>query len=554
VSRRRGILGQPPRDECVPNGAARERLLSDVAELYYVQRLSQKAIAARIGRSVPTVSRLLADAEARDIVDVRVRYPVPVVPELQRELVNRFGLRLARVADVRHDRPCNPLGQVAELAARHLATVLHDGAIVSVAWGSSISEAVRLLKTNPHRNVHVVQALGSLGSRLPTIDNPVITQTLAQRVDGTPHYLPAPMIVDSKSSRDAFASDPQLAETLALGGKPDIALVGIGMADPGLSGICRAGYLDPWDMERIRASGAVGDVVVEFYDLFGRVRDTDVGDRVVGMRLPDLANTRTVVAIARGAAKAAAILGALRTGLIHVLVTDNITACRVLELADTYPESRSFALDVTRASVYDAASDADAEQRQTEAILAATIATLQDHGYGELTVAAVAARAGVAVRSICERWPSKAALVMEAYIAAAEERVAHPDSGNVRADLQAILSLIGESADADPTHVPAWRRSLAIAIERGKRRGELSAEADTRLLVDMILGAVWYRTQVERTPADAAFTRGIVTTIADGNKPRDPDATERATAGPRGAPDAWRPLRSVAEEFIRAAR
>lgn len=554
MSRRRGVLGHPPQEEPGADRATREHLLREVAELYYVHRFSQKAIAARIGRSVPTVSRLLADAEGRDIVQVRVRYPVPLVPELQRELVNRFGLRLARVADVSADGPSNPLGQVAELAARYLATLLTDDAIVSVAWGSSIREVAELLKTNPHRNVHVVQALGSLGSRLPAIDNPAITKALAERIAGTPHFLPAPMIVDSTSAREAFASDPQFAETLALGERPDIALIGIGIADPGLSGICRAGYLDPWSMERIRASGAVGDIVVEFYDLFGHVRETDIGERVVGMRLPGLANTRTVVAIARGTAKAAAILGALRTGLIHVLVTDDATACRVLELGDTYPERRAFPLNAAAASVFEVASDADAEQRQTMAILGSAVVALEERGYGELTVAAIASRAGVDVLSIFGRWPSKAALVMEAYIAAAEERLAHPDLGNVHADLQAMLTIMGERADTNSLLQPVWRRSLIVAIERGKRRGELRADAEVNLLVDIILGAVWFRTQVERAPADAAFICGVVATIVDGVALRVAEASEQAGSEPHIAPYCRRPLTPMTGEFVRVAQ
>jgi DNA-binding transcriptional regulator LsrR (DeoR family) len=114
-------------------------------------------------------------------------------------------------------------------------------------------------------------------------------------------------------------------------------LVGIGLCEPESSGMCRAGYVDAQTLEGIRGRGLVGDIIVEFFDLYGRVHETELSPRVVGMRLADLRDVPSVIAVAGSIAKAPAILGALRTGLIHVLVTDNATARRVLDLADAYP-------------------------------------------------------------------------------------------------------------------------------------------------------------------------------------------------------------------------
>ena len=322
--------------------AVRETLLTEVATLYYVDRFTQQQIARQIGRSVATVSRLLSEAEAKEIVEVRVRYPIPVVPELQAALVERFELRLARVVRASPDESHgNLLAQVGDLAARHLATLLADGTVISVGWGTSIYEVVRAIKAGPHRDIRVVQGLGSLGSRLPAIDNPLITQVLAERVNGTPHFLPAPMVVESTAIRDALARDPQFRETYSLCRRSDIALVGIGLTDPEYSGLYRGGYVDSGILERIRADGAIGDVMAEFFDLSGNIQNTEINARVMGMRQAELRKVRTVIAVAAGVVKAPAILGAVRTGLIHVLVTDSATARRVIELDDAASTSTS---------------------------------------------------------------------------------------------------------------------------------------------------------------------------------------------------------------------
>ena len=172
------------------------------------------------------------------------------------------------------------------------------------------------------------------------------------------------------------------------------------------------------------------------------------------------------------------------------------------------------------------------------AILAATVAVLEEGGYGRLTIEAIAARAGVGKQTICRWWPGKAALVLEAYTAVSEVRTPEPDTGTLAGDLLAILRPVfalnaaydrgtalankGMMAEAqvDPAfretygrlHA-AWRGPLRHVLLRGQTRGELRAAADPDALVDMILGAAWYRLLLEHAPLDDQFAREIVATV-----------------------------------------
>ncbi len=311
---------------------ARQAVLAEVATLYWIDKLTQEQIARQIGRSVPTVSRLLAEAEAAGIVEVRIRYPATVVPDLQAELTNRFGLRVARVLAASSADPARLLSQIGELAARYLTTVLGDGMSISVGWGTTLYEVVQALRPAYYRDIHVTQALGSLGSKLPAIDNHLIVRLLADRVGGTPHFLPAPMIVESELVRQSLLQDPQVRETLEIGRRSDISVTGIGVAQPDLAGMYRAGYIDEVTLEGIRSAGAVGDILVDFFDRQGRRLDLPVTRRVIGLSLDDLASIPMIIGVAGGTRKSAAILGALRAGLLHVLVTDEATAREVIRL------------------------------------------------------------------------------------------------------------------------------------------------------------------------------------------------------------------------------
>ncbi len=333
--------GRRSRGKRASDQEVRESILAEIATLYYVDRLSQEQIARQISRSVSTVSRLLNKAKESEIVEVRVRDPVPVVPELQTALVQRFGLRLARVLRTPPGGPQQLLPQLGNLAARYLTILLADNVVISVGWGRSLYEVIRAVNPGRHRGIRVAQALGSLGSRQPEIDNYLMTRLLAERVNGTPHFLPAPMIVESQHVRDTLATDSQLRETLDLGRRSDIALLGIGMADPEHSGVYRAGYIDSEALKRIQRSGAIGDIMVEFFDVYGRIHETEMSARVMGMRLADLRQVPSIVVVAGGIAKAPAILGALRTGVIHVLVTDDATARCILKAADASSEPRT---------------------------------------------------------------------------------------------------------------------------------------------------------------------------------------------------------------------
>jgi DNA-binding transcriptional regulator LsrR (DeoR family) len=58
-------------------------------------------------------------------------------------------------------------------------------------------------------------------------------------------------------------------------------------------------------------------------------------ERIIGASLDQLRSIDCVVAVAGGLNKATSVLGALRTGVIDVLVTDDIAARRVLEMTSS---------------------------------------------------------------------------------------------------------------------------------------------------------------------------------------------------------------------------
>ena len=79
--------------------------------------------------------------------------------------------------------------------------------------------------------------------------------------------------------------------------------------------------------------------------------------------------------------------------------------------------------------------------RESE-LLAVTLQLLQEHGYDGLTVDAVAAKARASKATVYRRWPSKAELVLAAFMEGIRQVAVPPETGALRGDLLRLGEMI----------------------------------------------------------------------------------------------------------------
>ena len=84
------------------------------------------------------------------------------------------------------------------------------------------------------------------------------------------------------------------------------------------------------DMSVLAIGCGIGVCAIHF-DMHGNILDIPINARVVGISYADLAKIPYRLAVAGGVIKAPAIHGALRSGLLSALVTDDLAARKVLE-------------------------------------------------------------------------------------------------------------------------------------------------------------------------------------------------------------------------------
>jgi AcrR family transcriptional regulator len=169
--------------------------------------------------------------------------------------------------------------------------------------------------------------------------------------------------------------------------------------------------------------------------------------------------------------------------------------------------------------------------RETE-LLAVTLQLLQEHGYDRLTVDAVAAKARASKATVYRRWPSKAELVLAAFIEGIRQVAVAPETGTLRGDLLHVGELVCQQAQqhagtiravlVEVSRNPALndvmqhqfldqRKALiGHVLQRAVDRGEIDAAAINDELWDLLPGYLIFRSIIPSQPPTRHTVRALV--------------------------------------------
>ncbi|MGY5129446.1 TetR/AcrR family transcriptional regulator [Streptomyces nigrescens] len=183
-------------------------------------------------------------------------------------------------------------------------------------------------------------------------------------------------------------------------------------------------------------------------------------------------------------------------------------------------------------------------ERSRRAIFDAALTLVGEVGYDKLTIEGIASRAGVGKQTIYRWWPSKAAVLLDAFTEGVDEYEGLPDTGDLAADLKFVLR-----ATADEFNDPAFQapyRALAAAgandeelsrtfvarlMEPGTRvyvdrlraaqeTGEVAADIDVRIAVEMLLSPFSQRWLMRTGELTYDFVDTLVDQVLRGVRPR----------------------------------
>lgn len=309
-------------------------IASQVARLFFDRQMTKVEIAAHLGISRFRVARLIDGALADGLVRIEFRDIPAEDRAVAAALEERFGLDLCAVAESDDQDTRGSLTGVARLAGAVIDGLIGPSEVIGIAWGSTMAAVVREIPARSVTATEVVQLAGSSSRLGRERDAGQLARSLADRLGATDHPIYAPAFVASRDMREALARDPEVARAIERFEALTLAIVGIGAMPDGstaaASSLLRSGVLDDAEVARLVAGGAVGDLVVHPFDADGRFIATDLTDRAVAITVDGLRRVPRVVAVAVGVGKAAAIRGALASGVVRMLVTDGATGRAVL--------------------------------------------------------------------------------------------------------------------------------------------------------------------------------------------------------------------------------
>ncbi|MGX6604359.1 TetR/AcrR family transcriptional regulator [Micromonosporaceae bacterium Da 78-11] len=173
----------------------------------------------------------------------------------------------------------------------------------------------------------------------------------------------------------------------------------------------------------------------------------------------------------------------------------------------------------------------------TVAIRNAVMHELAEVGYGRLSIEAVARRAGVGKTAIYRRWSNKLEMVLEIVSDVAGRSVPLPDTGSFAGDLELLLMIVSRALRhriasqiipdlmAEASRNPQIAETLQAALRTHQQavgdklvgqavaRGELPEGTDPQLVVDLILGPLYWRLAVSRTPINDGYLDRLTAAI-----------------------------------------
>jgi AcrR family transcriptional regulator len=178
-------------------------------------------------------------------------------------------------------------------------------------------------------------------------------------------------------------------------------------------------------------------------------------------------------------------------------------------------------------------------EESRRAILRSTLKLLTETGFPQLSIEAIAADADVSKATVYRWWPTKAALVADAFSDSASDELRFPNTGSVHKDIslqmrqvvrvfrshrgKVVAALLG-GGQSDPELIAAFRerflwprrRQAYETLQRGIDRGELPAGIDMDLTLDALYGPIYMRFLIRHDELNEGFADALCELVLRG--------------------------------------
>ena len=316
-------------------------LMSQVAHMYYDLGMLQPEIADKLFFSRSKISRLLKAAKDRGVVEIHVKQVFNRAETVEKKLCSTFGLKDAIVITC-FEGGDSESGQraITDFAADYVSSIIKGNQTIGLTNGETVLETCKKLKKVHNCYVNGVQLMGSFSNIYMHGESRQLVSLLMQVYPGIGHYLNAPIYISESHVRDYMLREQSNKGVFDLMRKCSIILTGIGSLETSERGKWYT-YQTPEHVRQLQVNQAAGSICAQYYDIQGNAVASTWNDNCIAMPLEEIRQNRLTVGIASGISRSDAILGALRGGLVNVLISDTETVTEVLRRHKKIPKKKS---------------------------------------------------------------------------------------------------------------------------------------------------------------------------------------------------------------------
>ncbi|MDF2950613.1 MAG: transcriptional regulator, DeoR family [Anaerocolumna sp.] len=299
-----------------------ENLMAKIAWYYYLENMTQQSIADLLGISRMRVIKLLDKARESGIVQFQIRANPSKRIELEQALIQKYNLKDIYIV------PTNPNSEevnetIAKAAAMYISNRIPDNCFVNFGYGDTPSRTLNHLATNVDSTVSYVSLTGGVRYYLPNTQSNIFNAKL--------YLMPSPLLASSQEMAEAMKNEASIQEISSMIKLASMTIVGIGSMSEDAT-IIKSSILTQNDFILLRMQGAVGDLLSHFIDKDGNIIDTEIDSRLISTPLPLLRELNNVIGVAAGDSKILAINATLKGKYLDILITDESTAQKLLDL------------------------------------------------------------------------------------------------------------------------------------------------------------------------------------------------------------------------------
>jgi DNA-binding transcriptional regulator LsrR (DeoR family) len=303
-----------------------ERLRQRAAWMYFVEEMTQSAIAEALGVGRVTVVRMLAEAKALGEVRIALARGNAELGGLEAALCKAHGLEEAIVAPL-SSPSTDATAPIGAALGDYVSSLLRNEMKIGLGWGRTLNRSLEYLRERSLRGLSVVSLVG--GVTHFAHDNPAeFPSAFARAFNAECYLIPAPALVDSPATKAALIERCGLGAVYAFANVLDAIVVSVcSLGDQAT--ISRFELIGQADRRVMSEYGGVGELLCNVYDMEGRVIEHPLNQRVMSVPMEAVCAAPIRVLAAGGAHKLAAIQGALKLLRPTTFVTDEASARRL---------------------------------------------------------------------------------------------------------------------------------------------------------------------------------------------------------------------------------